>query len=88
MGVGHGHQQRPRIKSCIREHTQGVHGGAVCPDSGREEYKVKVPERLSKCLQRQVDEDIRMQEFEANGAILLNTTHEYYTPKGKQAVFR
>ena len=70
------------------EHTRDVHGGAVGPDSGVNDYKVRVAGKFDKCLQRQVDEDIRMQEFEANGATLLNSKHEYFTPKSVQAVFR
>ena len=86
--VGIDHQQKTRIKSCMWEHTRDVHGGAVGPDSGVNDYKVRVAGKFNKCLQRQVDEDIRMQEFEANGATLLNSKHEYFTPKSVQAVFR
>ena len=70
------------------EHIQDVHGGDIGPDGGVHNYKVKVTGTFSKCLPRLVDEDIWMQEFEANGATLLNTKHEYYTPKRVQAVFR
>ena len=52
-----------------------------------EDFKVKVSGSFSKCLQRQVDEDIRMQEYEASGGILLNSKYEYYTPKSVQTIF-
>ena len=37
---------------------------------------------------RQVDEDYRIQEYEAGGGVLLKTKHEYYTPKSVHTVFR
>ena len=55
---------------------------------GMEDYKVKVIEKFQKCLYRQVDEDVRMQEFESNGGVLLNSKYEYYMPKSVQPVFR
>ena len=47
-----------------------------------------VVKKFSKCLPRQLNEDIRMQEFESNGGTLLNSKQEYYTPKSVQPVFR
>ena len=70
------------------EHTRDVHGGVVGAEGGDSDYKVEVTGSFTKCLQRQVDEDIRMQQYEANGAILLNSKHEYYTPKSVQPDFR
>ena len=50
--------------------------------------KFKLVGKFEKCLYRQVDEDVRMQEFEANGGVLLNSKYEYYMPKSVQPVFR
>ena len=58
------------------------------PDEGSRDYIVKVAGRFRKCLYRQVDEDVRMQNFEANGGALLNSKYEYYMPKSIQPVFR
>ena len=85
---GAGYQQRKNIKSCMWEHSRDFHGGDVGPEAGIYDYKVVVAGKFDKCLPRQVDEDIRMQEYEANGALLLNTKHEYYTPKSVHPVFR
>ena len=52
-------------KSWMWEHTRDVHAGVVGQSGGMEDYKVKVVEKFQKCLYRQVDEDVRMQEFEA-----------------------
>jgi hypothetical protein len=59
----------------------------VGENGGMDDFKVTVSGSFSKCLQRQVDEDIRMQEYEANGGILLNSKYEYYTPKSVQTIF-
>ena len=80
---------RPRAaKSWMWEHTRDQHQGIVGPDEGSRDYIVKVAGRFRKCLYRQVDEDVRMQNFEANGGALLNSKYEYYMPKSIQPVFR
>ena len=63
-------------------------GGVLGDDGGIEDYKFRVAGRFWKCLQRQVDEDIRMQEYEKNGGIVLNLKREFYTPKSVQPEFR
>ena len=64
---------RPRAaKSWMWEHTRDKHQGIVGPNEGRDDYKVKVEGRFLKCLYQQVDEDVRMQLFEASGGELLN----------------
>ena len=60
------------------EHTRDVHDGIVGQDGGMKDYKVKVVGKFEKCLYRQVDEDVRMQQFEASGGVLLNSKYEYY----------
>ena len=76
-----------KVKSWMWEHVRDCHSGVVGENGGMEDFKVKVSGSFSKCLQRQVDEDIRMQEYEANGGILLNSKYEYYTPKSVQTIF-
>ena len=55
------------------EHTQDVHGDIVSQDEGMGDYEVKLVEKFQKCLYRQVDDDVRMQKFEAGGGVLLNS---------------
>ena len=65
-----------------------MHDGIVGQNEGMSDYKVKVVGKYQKCLYRQVDEDVRMQQNEACGDILLNSKYEYYMPKSVQPVFR
>ena len=76
-----------RVKSWMWEHARDHHGGVVGENGGMEDFKVSVSGKFQKCLQRQVDEDIRMQEHEEGGGNLLNSKYEYYTPKSVQAFF-
>ena len=86
VGIG---QDRPKAaKSWMWEHTRDFHGGTVGQNNGMEDYGVKVVGKFEKCLYRQVDEDVRMQQFEAGGGVLLNSKYEYYMPKSVQPVFR
>ena len=62
--------------------------GVVEPNGGVSDYKVRVDGRFLKCLYRQVDEDVRMQQVEAMGGELLNSKYEWYMPKSVQPVFR
>ena len=81
--------ENPRnVKSWMWEHVRDVHGGAVGENNGMNDYQMKVTGRFRKCLDRQVDEDLRMQEFEGGGGVLLNSKCEYFTPKSIQPVFR
>ena len=84
---GIGYPEKKRVKSCMWKHTRDFHRGVVGYDWGINDYKMKVAGSFNKCLPRQVDEDIRMQEYEAANSKLLNTKHEYYTPKSIQPVF-
>ena len=85
--VGAGFQKK-KVKSCMWEHTRDVHEGVVGAEGGIRDYKIEVTGTFTKCLPRQVDEDIRMQHYEAAGGVLLNSKHEYYTPKSVQTIFR
>ena len=70
------------------EHVRDNHGGVVGENSGINDFRMNVRGRFTKCLDRQVDEDLRMQEFEGGGGVILNSKCEYYTPKSIQPVFR
>ena len=75
-------------KSLIWEHTHDFYAKKVISSGGMEDYKVKVVEKFQKCLYRQVDEDVRMQELASSDGVLLNSKYEYYMPKSVQPVFR
>ena len=69
---------RPKAaKSWMWDHTQDFHAGEVGSGGGMEDYKVKVAQKFNKCLYRQVDENVCMQEFETIGGVLLNSKYEY-----------
>ena len=70
------------------EHTRDCHEGFVGESGGARDYKFKVSGKFLKCLYRQVDEDVRMQQFEKRGGALLNSKYEYFMPKSVQPVFR
>ena len=76
------------MKSWMWEHSRDFHGGVVGGNGGLEDYRMRVTGRFRKCLDRQVDEDVRMQEHENSGGTILNSKHEYYTPKSVHPVFR
>ena len=82
-----GNREKPP-KSWMWEHVREHHSGEVGDDEGKGDFEIKVAGVFKKCLQRQVDEDCRMQEFEGGGGVLLNSKNEYYTPKSIQTVFR
>ena len=52
-----------RVKSFMWEHTRDYHEGQVGALGGMGDFKTSVVKKFSKCLPRQVNEDIRMQEF-------------------------
>ena len=81
--------EKPKnVKSWMWEHVRDTHGGVVGENNGFNDFEMKVTGRFRKCLDRQVDEDLRMQEFEGGGGVMLNSKCEYYTPKSIQPVFR
>ena len=78
---------RGRARSWMWEHTRDHHDGEVGDKGGMEDYKVRVTKKFKRCLERQVDEDIRMQHCELSGGTVLSR-NEFYTPKSVQPVFR
>jgi hypothetical protein len=86
--VGFGFDRPKAAKSWMLEHTRDVNDGIVGQNNGMRDFKVKVVGKYQKCLNRQVDEDVQMQQYEACGCVLLNSKYEYYMPKSVQPVFR
>ena len=70
------------------EHTRDSHYGQVGEGGIQSDYKFTVTNKFTKCLGRQVDEDIRMKLKENQGCVLLNSKNEYYTPKSVEIVFK
>ena len=86
-GFGFGNRKK-NVKSWMWEHTRDCHGGVVGDVDGRTDYKLSVSGIFKKCLDRQIDEGLRMNECEARGENLLNSKNEYFTPKIVETVFR
>ena len=80
-------EKRPP-KSWMWEHTRDVHQGQIGEMGCQFDYKFTVKNKFTKCLQRQVDEDIRMQLREIEGSTLLNSKNEYFTPKSVQLIYK
>ena len=80
--------KRNAVKSWMWEHTRDVHGGQVGEREGVGDYRFKVTNKFKKCLERQVNEDIRMQHHKKDGCTLLNSKNEWYTPKSVEPVFK
>ena len=70
---------RKRVKSWMWEHTRDVHGGTVGEHGGVKDFKFSVSGKFRKCLDRQVDEGLRIQRREREGCVLLNSKNEFYT---------
>ena len=79
---------RCNVKLWMWEHTRDVHGGVVGVNRGLMDYKMCVTKKFKKCLDRQVFEDIRMQQCVEKGGTLLNSKNEYYTPKSVQVIYK
>jgi hypothetical protein len=82
-----GGRARVRHKSWMWEHVRDYHDGVLGDSNGMTDFNVKVTGKFKRCLERQVNEDIRMQQCEAEGGSVLSR-NEYYTPKSVQPVFR
>ena len=76
------------VKSWMWEHSRDCHGGAVSGNGGMDDYEFKVTGVFTKCLNRQVDEGLRMTVCEGEGGQMLNSKNEYYTPKIVLPMFR
>ena len=55
---------------------------------GMKDYKFRVVRTFQKCLERQVEEGLRMGVRQSEGCVLLNTKCEWYTPKLVEMVFK
>ena len=70
------------------EHTHEYHNGKVGENGGLRDYRLIVTKKCSKCLDREVHEDIRIRKCVSDGWTLLNSKNEYFTPKSVQAIFK
>ena len=52
------------------------------------DYRFEVTGVFNKCLDRQVDEGLRITRYEAEEGTLLNSKNELFTPKIVSTVFR
>ena len=86
--MGQDRRQKKRVKSWMWEHVRDCYGGVVGISRGMEDYRVNVTGTFRKTMNWQVDEDQRMQECENLGHTVLNSKHEWFTPKGVQYAFR
>ena len=75
-------------RSWMWEHVRDVHHGLVGEGGGHLDFQFTVKNKFTKCLQRQVDEDIRMKLRENEGCVLLNSKNEYFTPKSVEVIFK
>ena len=78
-----------RVKSWMWEHTCDVHGGQLGAEGGVLDYRFKVPIwAFRKCLERQVDEGVRIRLNEQEGVVLMNSKNEWFTTKTVETIFR
>ena len=61
------------------EHTRDVHGGQLGDQQGLMDYRFKVTNVFRKCLQRQIDEGLRIIRNENEGCTILNGKNVFYT---------
>ena len=76
------------VKSFMWEHSRDNHGGQVGEREGMFDFEFKVSQNFQRCLQRQVDEGLRMNKKEEEGCVLLNSKNEWFTPKLVELNFR
>ena len=76
------------VKSWMWEHRRDYHEGQLGDGGGISDYNFKVSGRFRKCLNRQIDEGLRMTASELEGTVLLNSKNEFFTPKIVMPVFR
>ena len=86
-GTGGGKRQKD-VKSWMWEHCRDCHDGDLGEDGGMRDYKFEVTGVFKKCLDRQVDEGLRITRCEAEGGTILNSKNEFFTPKIVSTVFR
>ena len=85
-GVG-GDQRKKDVKSWMSKHCRDSHSRQVGDRGGMGDFIFKVSGVFPKCLNRQIDEGLRITECEAEGE-LLNSKNEFFTPKIVEPVFR
>ena len=55
---------------------------------GVDDYMFSVTGVFRKCLDRQVDEGLRILQCENDGGVVLNSKNEWFTPRTVETVFR
>ena len=88
VGETYGGTKRKNVKSFMWEHTRDCHDGAVGQHAGIEDYMFSVSGVFRKCLERQVDEGLRILQCENGGGVVLNSKNEWFTPRVIETVFR
>ena len=73
--------RRKDVKSFMWEHTRNEHEGQVGDKEGVLDYKFHLSNTFKRCLQRQVDEGLRIKMREGEGCVILNSKNEWFTPK-------
>jgi hypothetical protein len=80
--------RKKNVKSFMWEHSRDCHGGTVGQQGGVEDYMFIVSGAFRKCLDRQVDEGLRILQCENEGGVVLNSKNEWFTPRTVETVFR
>ena len=70
------------------EHNIDCHGGILGQQGGVEDYMFSVTDVFRKCLDRQVDEGLRILQCENEYGVVLNSKNEWFTPRTVETVFR
>ena len=86
-GAGCG-KRKTDVKSWMWEHCRDCHGGVLGLEGGKNDYKFEVTGVFRKCLDRQIDEGLRITECESEGGTILNSKNEWFTPRIVEAVYR
>ena len=81
-------QQAKDVKSWMWKHTRDVHGGLMGDQEGKKDYHFTVSGCFRKCLQRQLEEGLRIRMAENDGCVLLNSKNEWFTPKLVETIFK
>ena len=78
---GGGDLRSKDLKSWMLEHARDCHGGQVGAEGGVGDYKFKVSGVFRMCVNRQIDEGLRMSACECSGGVLLNSKNEFLPRK-------
>ena len=81
-------KRKVNVKSWMWEHSRDIHGGVLGAEEGVSDYEFKVTGVFKKCLDRQIDEGLRIFDVEAEGGKILNSKNEWFTPKIVEQVYR